>query len=143
MRTAVVNVFLSSLALGFGLAEGARLRGRQEFAVTVTQTVTEAAPTPTAYDWAAGATKNVPIHNSCNATQRALLTRGFDDAMKLAGHAKDHVLRFGNSSEYYIKYFGSAPTAEVIGWYDRMVSGDKSKIWFRCDDIDGNCNQDG
>lgn len=143
MRASVASVFLSSLALGFSLVEGANLRRRQDSAITVTYTVTEAAPTPTTYDWAAGATKNVPIHSSCNATQRALLLRGLDDAVKLASHAKDHVLRFGNSSESYTKYFGSAPTAEVIGWYDRIVSGDKGKIWFRCDDIDGNCQQDG
>ncbi|EMR66328.1 hypothetical protein MGN70_010557 [Eutypa lata] len=143
MRASVASVFLSSLALGFSLVEGANLRRRQDSAITVTYTVTEAAPTPTTYDWAAGATKNVPIHSSCNATQRALLSRGLDDAVKLASHAKDHVLRFGNSSEFYTKYFGSAPTAEVIGWYDRIVSGDKGNIWFRCDDIDGNCQQDG
>ncbi|RYP19476.1 hypothetical protein DL765_003316 [Monosporascus sp. GIB2] len=141
MRT---NVFLRSLALGFGLTEAAKLRARQEV-VTVTHTVTEAAatPTPYAYDWAAGATKDVPIHSSCNATERALLRRGLSDAVKLAEHAKDHVLRFGNSSEFYTKYFGSAPTAEVIGWYDKVVNGDKSGIWFRCNDIDGNCHQDG
>lgn len=146
MRTTATNIFLSALALGSGLVEGARLPRRQESAAVVTTTVTEvaAAPTgPSASDWAAGATRDVPIHSSCNATQRALLSRGFDDAMRLAGHARDHVLRFGNSSDFYVKYFGSAATAEVVGWYDRIVYGDKGGMWFRCDDIDGNCQQDG
>ena len=147
MRASVANVFLSALALGSGLAESARLPRREESGTVVTTTVTEAAASPTgapsASDWAAGATRDVPIHRSCNGTQRALLSRGLDDAMKLAGHARDHVLRFGNSSDFYVKYFGSAPTAEVIGWYDRIVYGDKGGIWFRCDDIDGNCQQDG
>ena len=145
MRTTATNIFLSALALGSGLVEGARLPRRADSPTVVTTTVTEAAaPTgPSASDWASGATRDVPIHNSCNATQRALLSRGFDDAMRLAGHARDHVLRFGNSSDFYTKYFGSAATAEVVGWYDRIVYGDKGGMWFRCDDIDGNCQQDG
>ncbi|ORY63937.1 putative peptidase domain-containing protein [Pseudomassariella vexata] len=111
-------------------------------AVPATNTVTELSQ-PTTYDWAAGATKDYPIHASCNSTQRSLLKKGLDDAMKLADHAKNHVLRFGNSSEFYVKYFGSAPTAEVIGWYDKVVNADRGGIWFRCDNPDGNCDIEG
>ncbi|KAI1381273.1 major allergen Asp F2 [Hypoxylon crocopeplum] len=126
----------------FGSGSAARLRGRRDV-VTVTQTITNSSPEPTLYNWAAGATDQYPIHSSCNATERALLSRGLNDAIKLAEHAKQHVLRFGNSSDFYVKYFGTAPTSEVIGWYDRIVSADRDGIWFRCDDIDGNCQQEG
>lgn len=27
----------------------------------------------------------------------------------------------------------------VIGWYEKIVGGDRSQFKFRCDDIDGNC----
>ncbi|KAK5630991.1 hypothetical protein RRF57_006706 [Xylaria bambusicola] len=118
------------------------LRARQDV-VTITRTIISATPQPSPYNWAAGATTAYPIHGSCNATERALLSRGLNEAVVLAAHAKDHVLRFGNSSEFYTKYFGISPTAEVIGWYDKIVSADRGDIWFRCDDIDGNCAQHG
>ncbi|OTA52379.1 major allergen Asp F2 [Hypoxylon sp. EC38] len=142
MKYSLRNVLLVCLGFNFGPGSTARLRGRQDV-VTVTQTVTTSNPEPTPYDWAAGATEQYPIHSSCNATERALLSRGLGDAIKLADHAKQHVLRFGNSSDFYVKYFGASPTAEVIGWYDRIVSADRGGIWFRCDDIDGNCQQEG
>ncbi|KAI0385562.1 major allergen Asp F2 [Hypomontagnella monticulosa] len=142
MRYSIGNAFLVCLGLNIGSGLTARVRVRQD-AVTVTQTVSSSTPAPTPYNWAAGATEQYPIHSSCNATERALLSRGLGDAIKLAEHAKQHVLRFGNSSDFYVKYFGTAPTGEVIGWYDRIVSADRGGIWFRCDDIDGNCQIDG
>jgi len=89
--------------------------------------------------WAAGATVDYPIHSSCNSTQRIQLRRALNDAVKLAEHARDHLLRWGNSSSLVTKYFGNASTAEPIGWYDRVVNADKGGIWFRCDDPDKNC----
>ncbi|KAI1445755.1 major allergen Asp F2 [Annulohypoxylon stygium] len=136
------KTLLICLGVGFGSGFAARLPVRQDSA-TVTQTITALTPEPTSYNWAAGKTERYPIHTSCNATERSLLSRGLGDAIKLADHAKNHILRFGNSSAFYTKYFGTAPTAEVIGWYDRIVSADRGGIWFRCDDIDGNCHQDG
>ena len=54
------------------------------------------------------------------------------------------VLVQGNSSEIYQKYFGSAPTAPVIGWLEKLVSSNRAGIVFRCDDPDKNCEtQDG
>ncbi|KAH7040584.1 putative peptidase family-domain-containing protein [Microdochium trichocladiopsis] len=143
MRFSFANSFTALLALGSSVAEAGSFRNKREQAVTVTQTVTATSSEPTAWQWDAGATREVPIHPSCNATERAQLKRGFADAMKYAQHAKDHILRFGNSSDHYVKYFGSAPTAEAAGWYDKIVNGDKTGLWFRCDDIDGNCSQDG
>ncbi|KAL7624634.1 Prenylated Rab acceptor protein 1 [Parahypoxylon ruwenzoriense] len=138
MQYSVRSALLTCLGINLGSGLTARLPIRQDW-VTTTLTVTSPNPAPTPYNWAAGATEQYPIHSSCNATERALLSRGLGDAIKLAEHAKQHVLRFGSSSDFYAKYFGAAPTAEVIGWYDRIVSADRGGIWFRCDDIDGNC----
>jgi hypothetical protein len=52
-------------------------------------------------------------------------------------------MRYGNSSDIYVKYFGNNPTAEPAGWYDKVVNGDKTGVLFRCDDIDNKCSQDG
>jgi hypothetical protein len=52
-------------------------------------------------------------------------------------------MRYGNSSDIYVKYFGNSPTAEPAGWYDKVVNGDKTGVLFRCDDIDNKCSQDG
>lgn len=95
-------------------------------------------------DWAEGKVEQYQIHRSCNATQTALLRQAIVETEVLAGHARDHIQRFGNSSSYYKKYFGKASTAEPAGWYDRLVNGDKAGVLFRCDDPDQNCaTQDG
>ncbi|KAI1099489.1 major allergen Asp F2 [Jackrogersella minutella] len=141
MRYSLGKALLICLSINSGSGLAAKLRVRQD-AITVTQTVTSPSSEPTAYNWAAGATEQYPIHSSCNATERALLSKGLSDAIKLAEHAKQHVLRFGNSSDFYVKYFGTAPSAEVVGWYDKIVSADRGGLWFRCDDVDGNCHQE-
>ncbi|KAK0128110.1 hypothetical protein ONS95_000095 [Cadophora gregata] len=98
----------------------------------------------TAWTWNEGASPDYTIHVSCNATERAQLQRALNESTTLAQHAKDHIMRFGNSSETYVKYFGnSSTTAEPAGWFDKLISGDKSGIVFRCDDIDHKCWQDG
>ncbi|KAK7977015.1 zincin [Apiospora saccharicola] len=131
-----IPTFLLALLSGSPASAGPVQR-RQE---TVTQTVTASAPpAPTPWSWNAGGSQAWPIHESCNATERALLKKGLDDAATLAAHAKDHVLRFGNSSDLFRKYFGTAPSAEVVGWYDKIANGDRSRFKFRCDDVDGNC----
>ncbi|KAI7278810.1 zincin [Hortaea werneckii] len=95
------------------------------------------------YSWNSGMTRAYPIHQSCNATETALLEQAFAEMAVLAAHARDHILRFGNSSSFFTKYFGKATTGEPAGWLDKIVNGDKSGVLFRCDDIDGNCWQDG
>lgn len=99
---------------------------------------------PKVYDWSADWKTKFPIHESCNSTLRAQLEEALDELQQLAGHARDHILRFGHKSDLVKKYFGNGTTATPIGWYDRVVSADKSGMLFRCDDPDKNCEtQDG
>ena len=114
MRSSIAYLLVSSLALASN-ASAAVLQKRQEPAISTHTGTASPSPSPS-WTWNAGGSKAWPIHQSCNATEKALLTRGLNEAAALAGHAKDHILRFGNSSEFYQKYFGSAPTGEVIGW---------------------------
>lgn len=93
--------------------------------------------------WDAGAVTEFPIHSSCNASEARQIRTGLGEAVELAEHAKEHVLRWGNESEHYRRYFGNAPSGEVIGNLDKIVSGDKGGVLFRCDDPDGNCALDG
>jgi hypothetical protein len=97
----------------------------------------------TIWTWDQGATPTFPIHRSCNASQSAQLKRAFGEAEALAQHAKEHIMRFGTDSEFYVKYFGNASTAEPAGWFEKVISGDKTGVLFRCDDIDNKCYQDG
>ncbi|GAM43962.1 Asp F2 homolog [Talaromyces pinophilus] len=87
---------------------------------------------PIFFSWDAGAVISYPIHSSCNATQRRQIEAGLNEAIELAWHAKSHVLRWGNESEIYRKYFGNRPTMEAIGAYDVIVNGDKANVLFRC-----------
>lgn len=89
--------------------------------------------------WDTGAVTAYPIHSSCNATQRAQIAAGLNETILLASHAKQHILRWGNSSELYQRYFGDLPPYEAIGAFDQVVSGDKGAVLFRCDNPDGNC----
>lgn len=85
-----------------------------------------------------------PIHDSCNATLSAQLTRALDETVVLARHAKEHLLRWGGESPFVQKYFGNGTTSTPIGWYERVVAAERGGIVFRCDDPDGNCaTQDG
>lgn len=93
--------------------------------------------------WDEGAVSAYPIHSSCNSTQRAQIAAGLNETAILVEHAKEHVLRWGNSSELYQKYFGQLPPYEVIGALDIIVNGDKGNVLFRCDNPDGNCQQEG
>ncbi|KAK2761672.1 hypothetical protein FQN54_001500 [Arachnomyces sp. PD_36] len=93
--------------------------------------------------WDEGAVSQYPIHSSCNATQTRQIEMGLNEAIELAGHAKDHILRWGNQSEIYQKYFGDRPSMEAIGAFDVIASGDKGGVLFRCDNPDGNCELEG
>ena len=115
-----------------------KVEARQDMTVTVT---VSSPPVPTSTAWNAGAVNEFPIHASCNATQHAYIKQGLEETITLCKHARDHILRFGNSSAIYQKYFHDAPTGEPIGWFTKIVDGDKSDILFRCDNPDGNCDQ--
>jgi hypothetical protein len=131
--------FTSLVLLGAAAVSASPLAARQ--ATTVTVTATAEAPTSTAWD--VGAVHEYPIHASCNATQHQYLRNGLDETIAICRQARDHILRWGNSSEIYQKYFGGAPTGEPLGWFTKIVDGDKSDVLFRCDNIDGNCGQKG
>lgn len=129
----------SLLLLGASAAVAGPILPRQN-GLTTTAPISSS---PVATTWNAGAVPNFSIHASCNATQRTMLQKGLNEAMTLVSHARDHILRWGNASELYTKYFGDSPTGEPIGWYTKLADGDKAGILFRCDNIDGNCGQPG
>ena len=89
--------------------------------------------------WDQGAVNEDPIHSFCNETEANQLRLAPKEMEMLAEHAKQHVLRWSNSSAVYQKYFGDAPSATVRGNYDRVVHSDKTRTLFCCDDPDGNC----
>jgi hypothetical protein len=93
--------------------------------------------------WNAGEVTEFPIHSSCNATQRRQIELGLAEAVELAAHAKDHILRWRNESEIYRKYFGNSPSMEAIGAFEVVVNGNKNDVLFRCDNPDGNCDLEG
>jgi hypothetical protein len=93
--------------------------------------------------WDAGTVTQFPIHSSCNASQAHQIATGLNETIVLAEHAKEHILRWGNESEIYQKYFGDRPPYEAIGAYEIIVNGDKGKVLFRCDNPDGNCALEG
>jgi hypothetical protein len=102
-------------------------------------TITVTAPSAQSTAWNAGAVPNYPIHASCNATQKAYIEKGLQETITMCRQARDHILRWGNSSAIYRKYFGAAATGEPLGWFTKIADGDKAGTLFRCDNIDGNC----
>lgn len=140
MKFSTVSAF--SLSLILSQVQAVPLFGRAE-SVSSTQTTKAAAATSTPFVWDNGKVDTYTIHQSCNATNKNQLVRAFQDVYDVASHAKDHILRFGNTSEIFIRYFGEAASAEPLGWFSRIADGDKSNLLFRCDDIDGNCQNDG
>ncbi|OBT60599.1 hypothetical protein VE03_10041 [Pseudogymnoascus sp. 23342-1-I1] len=91
------------------------------------------------YDWSKGYVSEFAIHPSCNSTERHEITAGLEQAVTIAQHAKEHILIHRNSSKVFQKYFGQGPTAPVIGWLDKIATGNRDGIIFRCDDPDQNC----
>jgi len=106
---------------------------------TPVQNQTTTSPSP----WDSDAVSQYPIHSSCNATQRLQIETGLNESIALAAHAKEHILRWGNKSSIYRKYFGNRPLFEPIGIYELLNSGDKGSVLFRCDNPDGKCEIDG
>ncbi|KAL4886905.1 antigen 1 [Aspergillus karnatakaensis] len=84
-----------------------------------------------------------PIHESCNGTEQRQIATGLQEAVDLAAHAKEHILRWGNESAIYRKYFGNRPSITAIGAFDIIVNGFSDNVLFRCDDPDDNCRLDG
>ncbi|TEY31803.1 hypothetical protein BOTCAL_0776g00020 [Botryotinia calthae] len=91
------------------------------------------------YDWQSSYVSRFTIHSSCNATERHELSEGLRQAVEMAEHVKSHILVHGSKSEIFQKYFGKGPTATPMGWFDKIASGNRAGIVFRCDDPDRNC----
>lgn len=106
---------------------------------SLTTAPSKPAPTDGSYNWSEGWKANFPIHQSCNSTLKRQLSDALAEAVEVAQHARNHLLRFGDKSELKKKYFGNASTAAAVGWYDRITAADKSPMLFRCDDPDRNC----
>lgn len=126
--------FTSLMLLGAAVVTASPLAVREATTVTVT-----APAGAIATAWDAGAVPQFPIHASCNATQYQYIRNGLEETLTISRQARDHILRWGNSSAIYQKYFGNAPTGEPIGWFTKIVNGDKAGVLFRCDDPDQNC----
>lgn len=125
-------LLLAALALAYAMAAPAPLSHH-----LVTDDTSEHVPHDT--DWYDNASQDFFIHPSCNATETVQLRKALADAVKLADHAKQHILRYGNSSAHYRKYFGNALLGEVIGYLDKVVNRDRTTSLFCCDNPDGNC----
>lgn len=136
MQFSALSAFAAAILIPTALASP--LPASQD-ATTTTSVVAAASYTP--YVWNEGESDAYTIYQTCNVTNRNQLLKGFENLKEITAHARDHILRFGNSSEIFIRYFGQAASAEPLGWYAKFVDGDKGKIVFRCDDIDGFCSQ--
>ncbi|THY59878.1 zincin [Aureobasidium pullulans] len=128
--------FLFGAALAVTAAASPVIKNREVTTVTVSGS------TATSYPQPASEIQGFPIHQSCNGTERRQLEKALGDTIKIAQQATQHIYAHGNDSALYTKYFGQAPTAEVIGWYEKLIHGDHEGVLFRCDDIDGNCHQE-
>ncbi|KAL3425037.1 hypothetical protein PVAG01_04318 [Phlyctema vagabunda] len=135
MRTSVVlaGAFLQALSVAAYPAQVADSKPVEKRQLFNSET------TAAEYDWKAGYVSDFTIHSSCNATERHELTAALDETVVLARQAKEHILIQGNGSPIFQKYFGAGPTGPVIGWFDKIASGNRAGILFRCDDIDQNC----
>lgn len=82
------------------------------------------------------------IHESCNGTQRAQISRAVSDMKLLATSSLEHLLNHPVDS-FFVTYFGeAADPAAVIGYFSQLMYGDKGDALLRCDDPDGNCRFD-
>jgi hypothetical protein len=96
-----------------------------------------------AWSWTMNVPTAVSIHSSCNASESNLIKKGFADVTTLAQVAIDHIHAHGITSSIVRRWFGTGNTAEVVGWYQQLLRGNKNGVLFRCDNIDGNCGQEG
>lgn len=82
-------------------------------------------------------TADMPIHESCNATQREYLNRAFEEVNILAQWGKDYIVTNGINDTLYEKFFGIGDYVSVVGAIDALITSNKQGMLFRCDDIDG------
>ncbi|KAK4222371.1 putative allergen Asp f2-like protein [Podospora fimiseda] len=108
--------------------------------ITILPLLASASPLSPRQETVTTTTPLFPIHSSCNITLSRQLTRAFEETVQLASHARDHLLRYGQTSPFVQKYFGvNASTIVPLGIFSRVASGDRGNMTFRCDDPDRNC----
>ncbi|RDB17278.1 Antigen 1 [Hypsizygus marmoreus] len=88
-------------------------------------------------------TKNIGIHPSCNATQTRQLKKALADTYEIVNVARKYVLANGPEDLLYKKYFGDGDYISVLGAFDGILVSNKEGVLLRCDNIDGNCDQEG
>lgn len=86
---------------------------------------------------------DVEIHESCNATERRQLTKALSDTMEVAQLAKNYLVANGPTDEVYKLYFGDGNWLTAMGAFDGILNSNKEGVLLRCDNIDGNCGQEG
>lgn len=87
--------------------------------------------------------EEVTVHSSCNVTQTRQLRKALADTFELTAFAQEYVYRNGPSDPVYQLYFGDGDSVVVLGAYENLMRSNKEGVLLRCDDIDGNCVQDG
>ncbi|ORX36143.1 putative peptidase family-domain-containing protein [Kockovaella imperatae] len=87
----------------------------------------------------------VTIHESCNATQRHMLSQALTDTWSVASVAREYVITNGPSDPVFEHYFGNATEAyaTVVGIWDSFLNGNKQGVLLRCDNPDDNCQNEG
>ena len=136
-------ILLLSVLLATQVAAHPQVQVRRQASTTATTTATANVAAASPYVWNEDASSGYKIHHSCNSTERAQLLFAFEETTKLAQHAKEHILLHGSSSKFYQTHFGVAKTGEPIGWYEKIVRGDKGAMLWRCDDVDDRCSDPG
>ena len=132
----ISNIILCALAV-------AQVEARPQLVARQAKTTTSAPTTASQYVWNKNFAQEYVIHESCNSTERAQLLYAFEETAILANHAKDHILAHGAESDFYKLWFGDAKTGEAMGWYEKIASGNKGAMLWRCDDIDDRCSDPG
>lgn len=84
--------------------------------------------------------KDFTINNTCNASESSVLSSALHQAIEVSEHARQHLLRYGNSSDIFKKYFGHNPPFIPLGVYDFLSNGNKGNFTFGCQDFEKKCN---
>ena len=135
----IFSIILCALAATQVAARPQLVARKAETTTTAISATSTAAP----YVWNKNFDPDYVIHESCNSTEKAQLLYAFEETTILANHAKEHILAHGAESDFYKLWFGDAKTGEPMGWYEKIASGNKRAILWRCDDVDNRCSDPG
>jgi hypothetical protein len=79
----------------------------------------------------------VPIHSSCNATERAALQAALADVTNITQTAINYVAQYGAESPMFQRYFGNGDYTTVLGSLSALIQSNKDGMLLRCDNPDG------